>query len=132
MQDVFFAGGNIFFRPPDCFDKQRFYGGRWVAPVKEVAIKILEPSFDVAVKGAQTVDSSNHPCDQAAEAAWRVARVWEYVSYKFVRKAPSLSVIVRSINSTSLLRVVKVHLSPLLLMATLKAWRSSLSKDGML
>ena len=53
----------------------------WVASVEEVAIEILEPSFDVAVKGAQTVDSSNHPCDQGAEAARRVARVWEYVSY---------------------------------------------------
>ena len=53
-------------------------------------------------------------------------------SYTFVRNVPSLSVIVRSINSTSLFRVAKVHLSPLSLMATLKASRSSLSRDGLL
>ena len=51
----------------------------WVASVEEVAIEILEPSFDVAVQGAQAVDSQNYPCDQVAKTAWRVARVWRYI-----------------------------------------------------
>ena len=42
---------------PTALINRGFYGGMWVASVEEVAVKIFEPSFDVAVQGAQAVDS---------------------------------------------------------------------------
>ena len=78
-----------------------------------MVIEIFEPPFDMVAQGEQTVDSQDHICDQAAEAVWRVARVWRYVcigggprgshTYKYARNSPSSRVIVRSMNSTFLI-----------------------------